>query len=120
MKRVLVTMMIPLLLNIVPSLVFAVGTTNGFVSITAIDVRTDNTWLIDVPSNAVNSPSCVTGSRTPVRNRFSGVMKTEGGKATLQFAEAAFLSGKKVYVEGTGTCSEYAGIESVYRIYGVQ
>ena len=120
MKRTIATILITALVTIGPTLGFAAGTTGGFVNITAIDVRTDNTWLITVSSNASNSPSCVTGSSTPVLNRFSGLTTTEGGKATLHFAEAVFLSGKTVRVDGTGACNEYAGIESAYRLYAAQ
>ena len=86
-------------------------------SIIAIDVRSNGTYLIDVSQPAVSSPSCVTSQNPEVNTRFSGTTTTDGGKAMLQFAEAAYLSGVKVSVEGLNACNEYGGIESLFRVY---
>ena len=95
------------------------GATSGFVNITAIEVHVDGTWLIDISQATTGAPSCVTSGNPPVTNRLSGTVATEGGKALLHLAEAAFLAGTKVRVDGTNNCSEFAGIESVFRISGV-
>jgi hypothetical protein len=86
----------------------------------AVDVRADGTWLVDIAQPTTNAPPCVTSNSPPITTRLSGTSKTEGGKAMLQFAEAAFISGIRITVEGANTCNEYGGIESVLRIYAAR
>lgn len=107
-----------LVLLIVPPAAEA-GTTSGFVNITAVEVHVDGTWLINISQATTGAPSCVTSGNPPVTNRLSGTVASEGGKALLRFAEAAFLAGTKVQVTGTNNCSEFPGIESVFSISGV-
>ncbi len=87
------------------------GNTSNYVTITAVDQRNDGKFLLDLSSDIQNS-RCAT-----VLNRVTGDATSTAGKALLQVSMSAFLSGKRVYIETTDTCSEYAGYDSMYRIY---
>jgi hypothetical protein len=87
------------------------GDTGTFVTVTAVDQRNDGKFLLDI-SGPIQNGSCAT-----VLNRVSGDATTAAGKALLQVSMSAFLSGKRVYINTTNTCSEYPGIESMSRIY---
>ncbi len=87
------------------------GTTGVFVTVTAIDQRNDGKFLLDLSGN-VQGSTCAT-----TLNRVTGDATTTAGKALLQVSMSAFLSGKKVLVDTTNTCSEYVGIDSMARIY---
>jgi hypothetical protein len=90
------------------------GTTApNFTTITAVDVRNDGTFLVYFDRPATGSPACANASSSAM----TGNASTNGGKAVLSHAIAMFVAGKKVYMEGTGTCNEYAGYESIIRIY---
>jgi hypothetical protein len=93
-----------------PMSIFA-GNTPSFVIVTAIDQRNDGKFILDLSSPIQNS-ACAT-----VLDRVTGDATTSAGKAMLQVSMSALLSGKRVYVETNNTCSEYAGIDSMSRIY---
>jgi hypothetical protein len=87
------------------------GTTST-VNIVAVDVRNDGSFLIDISQATTGAPACAS-----VTNRLSANSNTAGGKALLQLAISVYLSGKPVSIDGTGTCSEVANVESIFRIY---
>jgi hypothetical protein len=93
-----------------PTLIDA-GTTST-VTIIAVDVRSDGTFLVDISQPTTAAPACAT-----VTNRLSANSNTVGGKALLQLAISVYLSGKPVSLEGTGACSEFSNVESIARIY---
>jgi hypothetical protein len=111
MKRTLLILAIAifsLTLNVSPT--DASSTLTG--SIVAVDVRSDGTFAVDISQPTTGAPSCAT-----VTNRLSANSNTAGGKAILQLAISVYLSGRPVYFEGTGACSEFSNIESIARIY---
>ncbi len=81
------------------------------VNIIAVDVRNDGSFIIDISQATTSSPACAS-----VTNRLSANSNTAGGKALLQLAISVYLSGKLVSIDGTGACSEYSNIESIFRI----
>jgi hypothetical protein len=86
----------------------AVGSAGG-ATITNVDARSNGLFLITLSQPISNSPSCVT-----VNNRMTGNATVPGGKAVLAAAMLAFSTGARIALaEGTGACSEYAGIESI-------
>jgi hypothetical protein len=87
------------------------GTTSA-VSIVAVDVRNDGSFLVDISAATTGAPTCAT-----ITNRLSANSNTAGGKALLQIAISVYLSGKPVSLDGTGACSEFSNIESIARIY---
>jgi hypothetical protein len=95
-----------------PNLCMANGTSYNFVTIIGVDVRSDGTFLLDITAPMRSSPTCA-----KVINRVTGDSNTTGGKILLETALSAFLSGKQVFLEGTGLCSQYSNIESLYRLY---
>ena len=111
MKRTLLLLAAAILCFITRPTVVDAGT-SGNANIIAVDVRNDGTFLIDVSQATTGAPSCAT-----VTNRLSANANTAGGKALLQLAISAYLSGKLVNVDGTGACSEFSNIESIARIY---
>jgi hypothetical protein len=111
MKRVLLISLVTFFsIVLVPSPTDA-GTTPT-VNIVAVDVRNDGTFLVDVSQSTTGAPACAT-----VTNRLSATTNTAGGRALLQLAISVYLSGKPVSLDGTGACSEFSGIESLFRIY---
>ena len=110
MKLALIILFAVGLLILMPAPILA-GTTGTFVTVTAIDQRNDGKFLLDISAN-IQSSTCAT-----TLNRVTGDASTTGGKALLQVSMSAFLSGKRVYIDTTNTCSEYAGIDSMSRIY---
>ena len=86
--------------------------TTPVVTITAVDVRNDGTFLVDISQPTTGAPSCAT-----VTNRLSGNANTAGGRAILQLAISVYLSGRPVNFDGTGACSEFSNIESIARIF---
>lgn len=56
------------------------------------------------------SPSCATAAWTW---HFSFPTSTEAGKKLLAMLLAAQAQGAPVTIDGTGTCSDYAGVESL-------
>lgn len=86
--------------------------TTPVVTITSVDVRNDGTFLVDISQPTTGAPSCAT-----VTTRLSANANTAGGKAILQLAISAYLSGRPVNFDGTGTCSEFSNIESIARIF---
>src|SRR5664279_3369500 len=95
-----------------PNPCLANGTSYYFVTIIAVDVRSDGTFLIDITAPLKGSPACAR-----VTTRMTGDSTTAAGKFLLQAALASFLSGKQVYLDGTGLCTQYPNIESLYRLY---
>ena len=87
----------------------AVGSQSN-VNITLIDVRDNGYFIIDISQPTQGTPpTCASG----VPNRLVGDGNTAGGKNILATAMAAFLAGKKVAIEGTGTCPVYNTIEGI-------
>jgi hypothetical protein len=86
--------------------------TTPTVTITAVDVRSDGTFIVDLSQATTGAPACAT-----VTNRLSANSNTAGGKAILQLTISVYLSGKPVSLDGTGACSEFSTIESIARIY---
>lgn len=93
----------------------AAGHTPGStgVAITNVDVRSDGTFVVYFSQAAIGSASCVTTQTTAM----TGTTTTAGGRALLSTALSLFLAKRNVYLEGTNTCNEYTGYESIYRIY---
>ena len=79
------------------------------VKVTLIDVRDNGYFIIDVSQGTTGTPACASG--TP--NRLTGDGNTAAGKNILATATAAFLAGRKVSIEGTGTCPLYPTIEGI-------
>jgi hypothetical protein len=90
------------------------ATAPTFVTITAVDARSDGTFLVWFTPAATGSPACANAAS----NAMTGTTTTAGGKAVLAQALSMFLSGKRVFVDGMNVCNEYPGYESAYRIYG--
>lgn len=86
--------------------------TTPTVSITAVDVRSDGTFIVDISQPTTGAPACATST-----NALSANSNTAGGKAILQLAISVYLSGRPVSFDGTGACSEFSTIESIARIY---
>lgn len=106
MKKLVLILM--LLLTVIP--MGAVGEHDN-IAITRVRVDRSGLVTIDFPANATQfgtPPACAT-----VTNRMTADSNTAGGKAILQAALTAYLSGKQVYLEGTGQCSEVSMMESV-------
>ena len=76
-----------------------------------IDVRNDGTFLLTTNSNISASPICVN-----VSNRMSGNANSPGGKIILSAAYVAQSTGRLVELQGTDSCGDYSGIESIMRI----
>jgi hypothetical protein len=111
MKRVLFISLVTFFsIALVPSPTDAGSTPT--VNIIAVDVRNTGIFLVDVSQPTAGAPVCAS-----VTNRLSADTNTAGGKALLQLAISAYLSGKPVSIDGTGACSEYSNIESIARIY---
>ncbi|HZQ67039.1 MAG TPA: hypothetical protein VFA68_00860 [Terriglobales bacterium] len=110
MKRALVVLFALAVLALNPARILA-GTTGAYVTVTAVDQRNDGKFLLDI-SGSIQGSTCAT-----TLNRVTGDATTSGGKAMLQVSMSAFLAGKRVYIDTTNTCSEYAGIDSIARIY---
>ena len=110
MKQATIVSFIMAVILLYPMCIFA-GNTPSFVIVTAIDQRNDGKFILDLSSPIQNS-ACAT-----VLDRVTGDASTSAGKAMLQVSMSALLSGKRVYVETNNTCSEYAGIDSMSRIY---
>ena len=97
-----------LLLTVIP--MGAVGQRDN-IPITKVRVDRSGLVTIDFSANATQygtPPACAT-----VTNRMTADSNTAGGKAILQAALTAYLSGRQVYLEGTGTCSEFSTLESI-------
>jgi len=79
-------------------------------TVTGVDVRSDDTFLVTFSKNSRGAPACNT-----VLNRMSGKVNTAGGKAVLATAMLAYSSGSQVAAAfGSGACgAEYGGIESL-------
>ena len=110
MKRALIVLFAVAISSVHPVPMQA-GTTGTFVTVTAVDQRNDGKFLLDISGN-IQSSTCAT-----TLNRVTGDATTTAGKALLQVSMSAFLAGKRVYIDTTNTCSEYAGIDSMLRIY---
>lgn len=110
MRRNALAMAALAVLVVYPLSIFA-GSTGSFVTVTAIDQRNDGKFLLNL-SAPIQDSSCAT-----VLDRVTGDASTPAGRTLLQVAMSAFLSGKRVYIETTNSCSEYGGIDSVSRIY---
>ena len=86
--------------------------TTPTVTIVAVDVRSDGTFIVDISQPTTGAPACATST-----NALSANANTAGGKAILQLAISVYLSGRPVSFDGTGACSEFSNIESIARIY---
>lgn len=111
MKRALLILVVAISFLTVDANPTDAGTTPT-VTITAVDVRSDGTFLVDISQPTTGAPSCAT-----VTNRLSANSNTAGGKAILQLAISLYLSGRPANFDGTGACSEFSTIESIARIY---
>ena len=87
------------------------GGTNGAVEVLDIRVDKSGKGLIAFVSNLTNQPACGSGS-TWSRQRLSVDSTTPGGRAALALALTAEATGQKVQATGTGTCDDYATVES--------
>lgn len=86
----------------------AVGNVEG-TTVVNVDVRSDGYFLITFSRSSTTPPGCAS-----VANRMSGNANTAGGRAVLAAAMLAYANQSPVNLaQGTGTCNEYAGIESV-------
>jgi hypothetical protein len=110
MKQATIVLLTIAVVLLCPTFILA-GNTPSFVIVTAIDQRNDGKFILDLSSPIQNS-SCAT-----VLDRVTGDATTSAGKAMLQVSMSALLSGKRVYIETNNACSEYAGIDSMSRIY---
>jgi hypothetical protein len=87
------------------------GGVADYTRIVGIDTRTSGDFLVTVQTAATGQPACATD-----HTRFSGSATTDGGKAMLENAIAAFHAGTTIHIEGRGTCDQFGTIESLYRV----
>lgn len=97
-----------LFLFVYSSLAWAIAQIPNGSTVTGVDVRDGGQFLVTFSANNTQG-GC--GSATP--NRLSGDSSTPGGKSILSAALSAYLSGKPVFAQGTGLCSQFQGIESL-------
>jgi hypothetical protein len=89
-------------------------TTQGFVNtgvtVLGVDVRSDGRYLVTLSSPLVNQPACATN-----HVRITGDTTTAAGKALLATALMAYSTKSPIgLAQGTGTCDQYAGYESMW------
>jgi hypothetical protein len=104
-NALLATAMLALSLNV--GIARAAGNATQ-VSIVNVDARADGTFLVTFSQPTTTAPSCATELL-----RMSGYTGSPGGRAVLAAAMLAFASGSRVNAQGMGSCSEFAGIESI-------
>jgi hypothetical protein len=74
-----------------------------------IDTRADGLFLVTFSQSSSTPAGCAN-----VLNRMSGNANTAGGKAVLATALTGYSAGSRVALaQGTDTCNEYGGIESI-------
>jgi len=105
-------MLLLLSLNTTPA---TAGGASYNVFVTMVDARSDGNFTVLISEGTTGGPACASSSST----QLTGTTNTAAGRAILAVAMAAFLSGKKIGMEGNGTCSEYLGYETVGRIAAV-
>jgi hypothetical protein len=83
------------------------GSATG-VKITMVDTRDNGFFLISVNGKISALAACASEQRMSID------ANTNGGKILLANVLSAFHSGKTVNIQGTGQCSQWPGIESLY------
>jgi hypothetical protein len=105
----LVSIILMFSLNVTPAMA---GGSSYDVFLTAVDARSDGNFSVVVSQGTAGTAACATASST----QMTGKTTTLAGQQLLALAVAAYLSGKKIGIEGTGLCSEYLGYESIFRV----
>lgn len=106
MKNLLLSLAM-LTLGLVVDVAHARGFANQ-VAIINVDTRTDGSFLVTFSQPITTAPSCTTDL-----SRMSGTTSSPGGKSVLAAAMFAFAAGSPVTAHGTGSCSQFSGIESI-------
>jgi hypothetical protein len=96
-------------LNTVPA---TAGGASYDVFLTAVDARSDGNFSVVISQGTAGTAACATSSSTQMTGKTTAL----AGQQILALAVAAYLSGKKIGIEGTGFCNEYPGYESIFRI----
>jgi hypothetical protein len=88
----------------ITSTAYAGGSLGGYYRITAMTVPTNSSThiIVSFESSMTGQPSCVSSSN---RNKIIFDATTTKGKNQNTLLTAAFLSGRKVKVTGTGSCA---------------
>ena len=96
---------------VIPPGVFGEGE-RDYITITKVRVDSNGIVIVDFPQNSTQygtPPACAT-----ISNRMTADANTAGGKAILEAALTAYLSGRQVYLDGTGLCTQDSTMESIF------